>query len=76
MRKCRCMKIFEGEELDVCKALEDLYQSGCEEGREEGREEGIALAKKIFKLQREGVTNGEIAAKCNLLVSKVEEILA
>lgn len=66
------MKIFEGEELDMCKALEDLYQSGCEEGREKG----IALAKKIFKLQREGDSNEEIAAKCNVSVSEVVEILA
>ena len=74
------MKIFEGEELDMCKALDDLYQSGCEEGRKEGRkegrEEGISLAKKIFKFQREGNSNEEIAAKCNVAVSKVVEILA
>ncbi len=76
----KTVKREEREELDMCKALDDLYQSGCEEGRkegrEEGREEGIALAKKIFQLQREGDSKEEIAAKCNVLVSKVVEILA
>lgn len=53
--------------VDVCKALTDLI--------EDGREEGIELTKKVFKLQRLGKSNAEIAKECNIAISQVEAIL-
>ena len=65
--------------VDMCKALTELIEDGREEGREEGRDmgitEGIALTKKVYKLQKLGKSNAEIAEECNIAVSQVEAIL-
>lgn len=65
--------------VDVCKALTDLIADGKQEGREEGRSagiiDGIELTKKVFKLQRLGKSNAEIAKECNIAISQVEAIL-
>ena len=57
------MKIFEREEMVR------------EEGREEGQVEGINLAKIVFRLRRDGLSNEEIAKECNIDILLVEEIL-
>lgn len=67
------MSIYEyDQEEHIRLKREEAYA----DGRAEGCDEGIALAKKIFQLQREGLSNEEIAERCNLLVSKVVEILS
>ena len=71
------MSIYEyDQEEHIRLEREEAYADGRAEGRAEGCDEGIALAKKIFQLQREGLSNEEIAERCNLLVSKVVEILS
>ena len=75
--EAKSMSIYEyDQEEHIRLEREDAFEDGRAEGRAEGCDEGIALAKKIFQLQREGFTNEEIAEKCNLLVSKVVEILS
>ena len=65
--------------VDMCKALTELIEDGREEGREEGRgkgiTEGIELTKKVYKLQKSGKSNVEIAKECNIEFSQVEAIL-
>lgn len=53
-------------EMDMCKALDDWYQDGVNEGEER--------IKRIFKLYIEGKTVEEIAGLCNVTVQKVEDI--
>ena len=75
--EAKSMSIYEyDQEEHIRLEREEAYADGRAEGRAEGCDEGIALAKKIFQLQREGFTNEEIAEICNLLVSKVVEILS
>ena len=39
-RLIKLIKTKKGEELSMCKAIEDIFEEGREEGREEGKEEG------------------------------------
>ena len=57
--------------VDMCQALTELLA----DEREEGRSAGIELTKKVFKLQRLGKSNAEIAKECNIAISQVEAIL-
>lgn len=46
------------EEIDMCKALEDLYNSGIEQGVEQGVEQGIQVL--IESLQEMGIPKEEL----------------
>ena len=71
--EAKSMSIYEyNEEEHIKLEREDAF----EDGRAEGLAEGLALAKKMFQLQREGFCNEEIAKKCDVSVSKVKEMLA
>jgi len=61
--------------VDMCKALTELIADGKQEGRQEGIIDGIELTKKVYKLQKLGKSNAEIAKECNIDVSQVEIIL-
>jgi len=61
--------------VDMCKALTELIADGKQEGRQEGIIDGIELTKKVYKLQKSGKSNVEIAKECNIEVSQVEAIL-
>lgn len=79
-----------GEEkgrCDMCKALEDLFQSGVEQGIAEGEARGeargktqgeisgIRLAREVIRLQMAGSDENTIAERCEIPVTKVREIL-
>jgi len=53
--------------VNMCQALTELIA--------DGRNEGIELTKKVYKLQKLGKSNAEIAEECNITVSQVEAIL-
>ena len=44
--------------IDMCQALEELYQDGVREGREEGREEGVAMI--ILNMLKSGMSVSDI----------------
>lgn len=44
--------------IDMCEALEELYQDGVREGREEGREEGVAMI--ILNMLKSGMPVSDI----------------
>ena len=72
--------MWKGEErVNMCQALEELYQDALEEGREEGRKsgrhEGIVLAKTIFRLSAQGKSEQEIAEETGVKPEEVREIL-
>lgn len=48
---------------------------GEEIGLKRGEENGVQLARRIFKLDREGKTTEEIAEICGISTERVEEIL-
>ena len=76
----------EREELDMCKALEDIYndgvQAGMEVGIEQGRQSGIAegetaLKKDVaFQMQKLGYSLDAIAAVLRESVDGISRILA
>ena len=76
----------EKEELDMCKALEDIYndgvQAGMEVGIEQGRQSGIAegetaLKKDVaFQMQKLGYSLDAIAAVLRESVDGISRILA
>ena len=76
----------EREELDMCKALEDIYndgvQAGMEVGIEQGRQSGIgegetALKKDVaFQMQKLGYSLDAIAAVLRESVDGISQILA
>ena len=72
-------ELSEDEKIQIqCEAREMYYMDiSCarEEGWEKGQANGIALAKKIFHLEREGLSHEQIATQCSLSVEDVENIL-
>ena len=76
-------ELSEDEKIQIqCEAREMYYmdiscarEEGWEKGHEEGQANGIALAKKIFHLEREGLSHEQIATQCSLSVEDVENIL-
>ena len=76
----------EREELDMCKALEDIYndgvQAGMEVGIEQGRRSGIAEGEAshkkevAFQMQKLGYSLDAIAAVLRESVDGISQILA
>ena len=72
----------EREELDMCKALEDIYNDGVQDGMEQGRRseiaEGEASHKKevAFQMQKLGYSLDAIAAVLRESVDGISQILA
>jgi len=69
----RVCKVKTNEEVGVkyMQAWEEKYYE-----REEGIELGVELAKKVFKLHQQGMSNQEIAVECEISEEKVGKILA
>lgn len=59
------------EEINMCQALQGIFDDGVEQGIEQG----LALAKRILLLWREGRSEEEIADQCNVSLQDVKEIL-
>ena len=59
------------EEIDMCEALQGIFDDGVELGIKQG----ILLTKQIIKLWKEGIREEEIAERCGLTVREVKEIL-
>ena len=59
------------EEINMCQALQGIFDDGVEQGIEQG----LALAKRISLLWREGRSEEEIADQCNVSLQDVKEIL-
>lgn len=84
-RMCNALRELFAEELEECK--QEGKQQGIEQGIEQGikqgialgvkrgRESGVLLAKRVFKLNSEGVSLEQIAAECNISLEYVQEIL-
>ena len=53
----------EREELDMCKALEDIYNDGVQDGIEQGRQSGIAEGRSSWK--RAGYYRGQGIGKAS-----------
>ena len=53
----------EREELDMCKALEDIYNDGVQDGMEQGRRSGIAEGEAHGK--ELGITEGKELGKAS-----------
>ena len=53
----------EREELDMCKALEDIYNDGVQDGIEQGRQSGIAEGEAHGK--ELGITEGKELGKAS-----------
>ena len=80
------VKQKEREELDMCKALEDIYndgvQAGIEAGIKQGRESGIAQGEEAhkkdvaFQMQKLGYPLEAIAAVLRETVEGISKILA
>lgn len=72
---------YENEEggIDMCKAVQEIFEEGQMNGkiagREEGREEGIRLAKRIFERRSAGEDIEEIAKGEGLDIEYVRSIL-
>ena len=68
-----------GGGISVCKAIDDMIEDGKKEGKREGKKEGlnlgIALTKKVFRLNSQGVSTASISQQCDISVEKVLEIL-
>ena len=71
----RVEDLRKGDKVNMCQALEQMYQHAMQEGREEGREAGIALARKVFCLSASGKTPEEIAEEAGLTPGEVRKIL-
>ena len=63
------------EEIDMCEALQGIFDDGVELGIKQGIEQGLSLAKQILRLWREGRNEEEIAVQCNISLQEVKEIL-
>lgn len=59
------------EEINMCEALQGIFDDGVEKGIEQG----LSLAKQILRLWREGRSEEEIAVQCNISLQEVKEIL-
>ena len=72
----------EREELDMCKALEDIYNDGVQDGMEQGRRSGIAEGEAshkkgvAFQMQKLGYSLDAIAAVLRESVDGISQILA
>ena len=72
----------EREELDMCKALEDIYNDGVQDGMEQGRRSGIAEGEAshkkevAFQMQKLGYSLDAIAAVLRESVDGISKILA
>ena len=72
----------EREELDMCKALEDIYNDGVQDGIEQGRRSGIAEGEAshkkevAFQMQKLGYSLDAIAAVLRESVDGISQILA
>ncbi|MGL4849587.1 MAG: hypothetical protein ACRC28_11820 [Clostridium sp.] len=69
---------FKNDEIEkeVGNMTKTLYDSEVEKrGEIRGVDKGIELAKKIFKLSRNGKSIDEIAKECNTTLEKVSKIL-
>ena len=61
------------------KALRDYNcQINCAErrGEKRGEKRGIKLAVEVIRLHEQGISNEDIALRCDVVVEKVREILA
>ena len=63
----------EEDEIDMCKALQDLYEEGIGQGIERGIEQGIREL--IVRKYRKGVSIEEIADFVEMSCEKVQEIV-
>ena len=63
------------EAINMCEALQGIFDDGVEQGIQWGKEQGISLAKQIFRLWRDGKSEEEIAEQCNIALQEVKEIL-
>jgi len=84
------LKIEEGDEINMCKAIEDLKAQGRAEGRAEGRNEGIAEGRVqgrnegkaeatrtyIKTMKNNGATEEMIAKLLSLDINYVKKVLA
>lgn len=71
VRKARINEKWRREYMKTLLYEMELKQ----EGREEGKVEGIALAKKVIRLDQEGIRKEEIASQLQISVEEVIEIL-
>lgn len=69
------IKKMDKEEIDMCEALQGIFDDGVELGIKQGVVQGMSLAKQIFKLWREGIGEEEIAERCGVTVQDVKSIL-
>lgn len=71
------------EAINMCEALQGIFDDGVEQGIQQGREQGIeqgkelglSLAKQILRLWRDGKSEEEIAEQCDISLQEVKEIL-
>ena len=65
----------QGLEQGLEQGLAQGLAQGREQGREQGEALGIELAKKVFRLEKQNLTEDEIAKACDISVEKVRHIL-
>lgn len=63
-----------GEKVDMCQALEDLYQEGCAKGREQGRKDKIK--EQVHKKLEKGQSADEIAEALEEDVEEIQRLIA
>ena len=73
-----------GEEIEMCRALDEIKEEGRQKGLSEGKAlgkaeglaEGISFAKQVFILHMNGKTGEQIASELKVPIPDVDELLA
>lgn len=68
-------ELSEDKKIQIQCEAREMYYMDISCAREEGQANGIALAKKVFHLERAGLSHEQIAVQCSLSVEDVENIL-
>ena len=64
-----------GDERGRAAGIKQGKKQGRKQGIEQGKKQGVQLAKKIFRLSAQGISEDEIARQCNIPAEQVKEIL-
>lgn len=60
--------------IDMCQGIKDMIKEGEERGEKRGKEQGIQLAKNVFRMKAQNISDEDIARKCRISLAKVRDI--